>query len=107
MATTADPEGSDESEDKALSESESESDSGSEEVFSKLSRSELESCLPEMLEKYQSLQSKYKDLKQVQVVASETYNELEKNISSLNENIFSLESNNSALKSKFQNKRKK
>ena len=53
-----------------------------------------------MLEKYSSLQSKYKDLKQVQVVASETQSELEKDISSLNEKVFSLESNNSALKRK-------
>jgi phage shock protein A len=54
-----------------------------------------------MLEKYQSLHSKYKDLKQVEVVASETRSELEKDISSLNGKVFSLESNNSALKRNF------
>lgn len=53
MAITADPEGSEEPEDKVLSESES--DSNYEEVFSKLSHSNLDSCLSEMLKKYQSL----------------------------------------------------
>jgi hypothetical protein len=82
MATTDDPEGSEEPKDKVLSESESDSDS--EEVFSNLSRYDIESCLFEMLEKYQNLQSKYKDLKQVQVVSFKTHSELEKDISSLN-----------------------
>lgn len=40
----------------------SESESDSEEVFFYLSRSELESCLSEILEKCQKLQNKYKDL---------------------------------------------
>lgn len=43
--------------------SESESGSDSEEVFPNLSHSKLESCLSEILEKYQKLQRKYKDLK--------------------------------------------
>ena len=53
MKTTGDPEGSKEPEDRVLSKSEFDSDS--EKVFSNLSRSDIESCLSEMLEKYQSL----------------------------------------------------
>jgi phage shock protein A len=83
MATIGDFEGSKELEDKLLSKSGSDSDF--KEVFSNLSCYDIESCLSEMLEKYQSLQSKYKDLKQVQVIASETRRELAKDISSLNE----------------------
>ena len=63
MAITKGPTSSEEPEDKVLSESESDSDY--EVVFSNLSRSDIEICVSEMLEKYQSLQSKYKDLKQV------------------------------------------
>lgn len=99
MATTTDPESSEEPKDKMLSESESDYDF--EEVFSKPSRFDLESCVSEMLEKCQSLQSRYKDRKQVRLVTSETHSELKKDISSLNKKIFSLESNNSALKSKI------
>ncbi|KAI5404778.1 hypothetical protein KIW84_051803 [Lathyrus oleraceus] len=55
MATTYDPKGSEEPEDMLSSKSESDSDSDYEEVFSNLSHSDLESCLSEMLEKYQSL----------------------------------------------------
>ncbi|XP_050890418.1 uncharacterized protein LOC127095830 [Lathyrus oleraceus] len=86
MATITDPEGYEEQEDKILSESESNSDS--EEVFFELSRSDLKSCLSKILEKYQSLKSRYRDLKQVQLVTSETRGELEKDISSLNEKIY-------------------
>ncbi|XP_050895080.1 uncharacterized protein LOC127101651 [Lathyrus oleraceus] len=97
--TTYDLEGYEEPKDKVLIELESSSDF--EEVFSNLSRSGLECCLSELLERYQSLQSKYKDLKQVQVATSETRSELEKYISSLNEKLFSLEINNFALKSRI------
>ncbi|XP_050899820.1 uncharacterized protein LOC127106581 [Lathyrus oleraceus] len=82
MATTEDRISSEEPYDKVSSESKSDSDS--EEVFSNLSRYDIEICLSKILEKYQSLESKFKDLKQVQVTASETQKELEKDISSLN-----------------------
>ena len=99
MAATQDPTSFEEPGDKILSESESNSDY--EEVFSNLSRSDFESCLSEMLEKYQSLQSKCKDLKQVQAITSETQKELEKDIPSLNDKVFYLESINSTLKGKI------
>ena len=100
MATTVNAEVSGEPEEKMLLESESDSDSDSEEVLSKLSRSELEACLSEMLERYQSLQSKYKDLKQINVNTSEARDKLKQNNSSLNEFIFSLKFVNCALNSK-------
>jgi hypothetical protein len=49
MVTTVDPESSEEPKDKVLLKLESDSDY--KEVFSKLSRSDLESCLSKMLEK--------------------------------------------------------
>lgn len=52
--------------------SESESESDSEEVFAKLSRSELESRLSEVLDKYQKLLNKYKDLKKIHVYESKS-----------------------------------
>lgn len=97
--TITDLEGSKELGAKTLSESELDYDS--KEVFFELSRSDLESYLSEILEKYQSLQSRYKDLKQVLVVSFETRSELEKDFSSLNEKLISLESNNSTLKNKI------
>lgn len=63
METIDDQEGFEEPKDKVMKELESESES--EEVFFELSRSDLEFCLSKILEKHQSLQSKYKDLKQV------------------------------------------
>lgn len=62
--------------DKIQSVSKFESDS--EELFPNLSRSDLESCLSEILEKYKMLQNKYKDLKQVHVYESEAYSQLKK-----------------------------
>lgn len=50
MDTTADPEGSEELEEKMLSESKLDSDS--EEMFFELSRSDLYSCLSKILQKY-------------------------------------------------------
>lgn len=54
------------------------SESDFEEVFPNLSRSELEFYLSEILEKYQKLQSKYKDMKQVHVSKSEAHSKLKK-----------------------------
>ena len=76
MATTEDTTSSEEPKDMVLSKSKSDFDY--EEVFSNLSNSNIESYLSRMLKKYQSLQSKYKDLRQVQVITSETWRELEK-----------------------------
>lgn len=52
---------------------ESESKPYSKEVFFDLSRSELELCSYVILEKYQKLHNKYKDLKQVHVSESEAH----------------------------------
>lgn len=71
--------------------SESKSESDSEDVFPNLSRSELESYLSGILEKYQKLQNKYKDLKQVHVSESEAHNKLKKDFYTLNEENFILE----------------
>lgn len=65
-------------------ESKLEFESDYEESFPNLSRSELESCLSEILEKYQKLQNKYKDLKQVKVFESEAHSKLKKDFSTLN-----------------------
>ncbi|XP_050916179.1 uncharacterized protein LOC127131293 [Lathyrus oleraceus] len=51
----------------------SESESDYEEVFSELSCSELEFSLSEVLEKYQNLLNKYKDLKKISVSESKAY----------------------------------
>lgn len=58
--------------------SESESESNFEEVFSELSYSKLESSLSEVLEKYQNLLAKYKDMKKIHVSKSEAYYKLQK-----------------------------
>lgn len=55
-----------------------ESESYSNEVFFKLTCSEVESCLIEIPEKYQSLHNIYKDLKQIHVDDSEAHSELKK-----------------------------
>lgn len=46
------------------------SESDSKELFSELSRSELKSSISEVLEKYQNLMGKYKDLKKINVSVS-------------------------------------
>ncbi|XP_050915187.1 uncharacterized protein LOC127130162 [Lathyrus oleraceus] len=66
----------------------------SEEVFSKLSRSKLESSLSKVLEKYQNLLDKYKDLKKIHVSESEAYCRLQKDFSSLSEENLILKNNN-------------
>lgn len=85
--------------------SESESDSG--EVFSKFSRSELESSLSEVLEKYQNLLDKYTDLKKIHVYESESYCKLQKDFSSLRDENFILKNNNSVHQSKSTKPEKK
>lgn len=80
--------------------SELESESDSEEVFPNLSCSKLESCLSEILEKYQKLQNKYKDLKQVHGSKLEAHSKLKKDFSTLNEEKFILKNENSTLQSK-------
>lgn len=76
------------SDDKTHSESKSESDS--EEVFPDLSHSELELCLLEIMEKYQKLLNKYKDLKQIHVSETEVHNKFKKEFSTLSEEKFIL-----------------
>lgn len=66
------------SDDRTQSELGSEFESDSEELFAKLSHYELQSCLSEILEKYQKLHNKYKDLKQVQVYESKAHSKLKK-----------------------------
>lgn len=74
-------------EDKAhmeLMESTEASDSGLQldsylnEVFSSLNRSEVESCLTKILEKFQILMNRHNDLKQIHVAKSEAPSELNK-----------------------------
>lgn len=65
------------------SDSISESDSDSNEVFSNLTRSEVKSCLTEILEKFQSLQNRHKDLKRIHVAECEALNELKKENSNM------------------------
>lgn len=87
--------------------SELESKSDSKEVFPNLSHPELESCLSEILEKYQKLHNKYKDLKQVHVSESQAHNKLKKDFSILNEEKFILKMKTLLFKVKVPNLRKK
>lgn len=90
----------------ALMASSEASDSGPEshldpnDLFSNLTRSEVESCLTGILEKFQSLKNRHKDLKRIHVAESEALSELKKKNSNLKEIISILEKDNSALKSK-------
>lgn len=68
------------SDDKTMSESELESESDSKEGFSDLSHSELESCLFEILKRYQKFQNKYKNLKQDHISESEARSKFKKMI---------------------------
>src|ERR1044072_328516 len=77
--------------------SEADSDSDVEdEVLSPFSPHELKACLLEIMEKYNSLRSKYKILKKDLV---ETSDRFEQTISELNEKNFSLVNSNLALRS--------
>lgn len=87
--------------------SELESESNFEEVFSKLSRSELESSLSEVLEKYHNLLDKYKDLKNIHVSESEAHFRLQKEFSSLSQETLTLKNNNYVPLSKSLKPKKK
>lgn len=65
-----------------------------EEVFPKLSRSELEFSLSEVLEIYQNILNKYKDLKKFHGSESKAYCKLQKEFSSLSEEKLTLKNNN-------------
>src|ERR1044072_731955 len=81
---------------------EDESDSDDEdEVLSSFTPSELKSSLLEMMEKCDSLLSKYKTLKKNFVATLEASERYEQTISELNEKNFSLISSNLSLRSKI------
>lgn len=61
-----------------LKASDSRPDSDPNEVFSNLTRSEVEPYPTEILEKFQSLQNTHKDLKRIHVADSEALSELKK-----------------------------
>ncbi|XP_050897860.1 uncharacterized protein LOC127104736 [Lathyrus oleraceus] len=86
---------------------ESESESDSEEIFTELTRSELESSLSEVLDKYQKILEKYKDLKKIHLSESETHCKLKKDFSSLSEEKFILKNNNYVPHSKSLKSEKK
>ncbi|XP_058751791.1 uncharacterized protein LOC131624887 [Vicia villosa] len=85
-----------------FSSSESESNSEVEEVFSKVSRSHLEQCLSEILEKYQKLRIKYKNLKHGRVSDYEYSRKLKAENSDLKESLFKLKNENSVIKDELQ-----
>ncbi|XP_058782897.1 uncharacterized protein LOC131657524 [Vicia villosa] len=84
----------------------SEFESEVEEVFSKVSRSHLEQCLSKILEKYQKLRIKYKNLKHGQVSDSEDSKRLKAENFELKEHLFKLKNENSVIKYKLQLTRK-
>ena len=86
--------------------SSSDSDSEAEEVFSIFSRSQLEDSLSEILEKYQQLQIKYKNLKHGLVSDSEETRKLRAENSELKETISKLKKENSVIKNDLQKAQK-
>lgn len=78
----------------------SESNSDSNKVFSNLTRSQVEFCLTKILEKFQSLQNRHKDLKRIYVADSETISKLKKENSNMKEKLSVLEKYISTLKIK-------
>lgn len=80
------------------SDSESELDSDPNEAFSSLTYSEVESCVTEILEKFQILQNIHKDLKRIHVADSKALSELKKENHVLEKIV--LKKDNSALKRK-------
>lgn len=70
------------------------------EVFSNLTRSEVEPCLTKILEKFQSIKNRHKDLKRIHVADSEVLIRIMKENYILKEKFAFLEKYNSALKRK-------
>ena len=68
-----------------------ETESDSEEVFSDLSRTDLELCLSESLKRYQKLQRKFKDLKKALEYEVEESIKLEKEVSKQKDENFVLD----------------